>query len=299
MTRARIAILAAAGALAASGASAQSAEGFYRTGVLEAEYLRSGGDGETALYGDVTLGYLFPGSGLGLEFGFEALHIDSSTREALYPVFVVGTDFGQFRIGMPRPALDSYIDVPVFAGARAVDVGGLGLFRGSASRFVNVALEEDHYGLRYDGRFGALRFGASWHRYSDPGASTLTLGGDYEVGAGKLMWGLEHIDAPGTNETDVTLGGKIGGPQWEAGLLHADRGGFLDGHGTTLFGTYRPIEGLDLNAQVMSVSEAGISEDLYSLGASYTHASGAFVQSSVSDGSSSSTLYDVSIGFRF
>lgn len=273
--------------------------GFYVTGDIELEYMDgSSFSGETIGYGSVDIGYEQAGGGFGGFVGFDALTFDSQSESAIYGALSYSGGFGKIQIGVPRNALDDYIETP--------DVGGSALFNLELSQLSGsllpiaylVSTSDTPVGLRYDGSFGAANVGVSYHSVED--VEIVDLGLNYQLGKVELRAGAEHLSNGGSSETSYFLGaeGEIG--PVVAGLLYGNVGVVGNAETIKLYATYSPIEALDLTATYISFNTGGPSQDLYGLAANYSVYQGIYVEAGYLDASGSSdSIFNASLGVKF
>lgn len=184
--------------------------GFFLNGTAELEYSNSEANNQTLGYADVDLGYT-SASGFGGFIGVEAFSVDSQDEAVFYGALTYSGSFGKVQIGAPRNALDSYLRSPTLGNVQLLDVGLFGFV--TASLLPLLYLDGDveaPLGLRYDGEFGALSFGVSYHRMDATGSSDtvefLTGGlnislGNSGLGETVLIAGAEHLDDSFSSET--------------------------------------------------------------------------------------------------
>jgi hypothetical protein len=273
--------------------------GFYANGEFELEYLDgSGFSGETLGYGKVDVGYQQDGGGFGAFVGFDALNLDNETLSAFYGAISYSGDWGKLQIGVPRNALDDYIATPQVGGARIFDLE-LSVLDGSLLPInYMVGGIDTPVGLRYDGEFGAAKVGVSYHSIDN--IDLVDLGMSYQLAQVNLRGGLEHVNGNGLSETSYFLGaeGEIG--PVTAGILLSDISTIGDADAWKVYGTYSPIDALDLTATYQSLDTGGPSQDFYGLAARYTFGPGVYVEGGYLDGDTfGNELFNASLGVKF
>ncbi len=274
-------------------------DGFSATGEFELEYfdVSGGGTGETLGYATADIGYQQPAGGFGGFIGFDAFTIDGDREIAIYGALSYSGGVGKLQFGVPRPALDDYLDTPTIGGLRFFDIA-LGNFSGSAiTRAYLLADSDTPVGLRYDGTFGDARIGASYHRIED--TDVFDIAANYQIGNVLLRAGIEHISGPGTDSTSFSLGAEATIGPVNAGVLLTDAGDITGQQVAQIYAVYSPIENLNLTGAVWAVDDGTDTETLYGLAADYTFAQGAYVEAGVADGSGGDSLYNLSLGLKF
>lgn len=308
-----------------AGVPAPRHDGFYLRGGFEAEYLSYGDQDELGGYIDFDLGMatgtLF-GLPLGIEIGAEGFS-EHDSGSALYGALRLDTGLGTLGFGVPRFALDKYVDTPSIGGFRLIEVFDMGLIDGrGVSGLFYLTGENQPYGVSYDLVRTNFALGASYHQFDDDkdtraaqlavnlrqGPFVLGLGGEYiDSDAGhsafataSLMYRVERFDlglAHSRLETTIDFAAFLDdGPRETLGDLGVDlvADGKLDT--TKAWVTWRPTERLDLTASYITFDGAG--EDAWGLNARYRLA-GAFVEAGAIDGIGRDTLYTASVGFDF
>lgn len=298
--------LSAAGlALTTLAAGAQSLpDGFELKGVIEYEYLDSDGSDEDVLYGDIDFairpGSFATGVPIGFGLGIEAIHVDSSTETAIYPVLTFDTGMGVISAGIPRPVNPDYLRTPVFAGNRLLDLEAR-ILSGSFVELAYLIGDETPYGLRYDGEFGAFSIGASYHDFHDADAEALDLALRYEQGDFAVMAAVERLDGAGDSSTSYSIGaeGRIG--RLKGGLVYSSVEVMGDADVLHGYLTYTPLDRLDLTLSALHADSGGGDSTIYGLSADYTFYRGAYVQAGYvdSDESGFDGILDLSLGWRF
>lgn len=274
--------------------------GFSVTGEFELEYFDSSGssgNGETLGYGTVDFTYQQDGGGFGAFVGFDAVTLNDLSETAIYGAISYSGDWGKVQIGVPRAALDDYVDMPALGGLRIFDLE-FGSVNGSILTSAYLLSDLDTpVGLRYDGEFGATMIGASYHSVDD--ADIFDLGANYQLGNVVLRAGIEHLSFGGTSGNTYSLGANATFGKVEAGVLVTDTESVGDLTLVQLFATYSPIEQLNLTATAFSIDSGSDTTTLYGLAADYTFGQGVYVEAGVADGDTSGSLYNVSLGVKF
>lgn len=287
--------------LAAPALALDFGDGFYATGEFELEYLDGSGlgtSGETLAYGEVDIGFEQEAGGIGAFIGFDAFSFDNDDEVAVYGALTYSGSFGKIQIGVPRAALEDYIETPDLGGSALLDLE-LSPFNGSFLPLSYLANTNDTpVGLRYDGSFGAAKVGVSYHSFND--ADIVDAAVNYQLGQVELRAGLENISGSGFSETSYFIGAEGEFAQVVAGLMYGNIGVLGDTETVQLYATYSPIDALDLTATYVSISNMGTSEDLYGIAANYTFSQGIYVEAGYVDGNAfGGELYNASLGVKF
>ena len=187
-----------AGSLIATQAAAQS-QGLYARGVAELEYLSIGSDDDTGLYTNFTAGIDPAGIGspwpLGVELSVEAFEYDNVDAEAIFATIFYDTSYGRWSLGIPAPVVDDYVTKPVIGQSYLLDRGELGILSRSVVRALQLGSDEEAFGLRYDGTFGATRLGVSVHDVDDFDAQVNGIAASFDLGLADAALGVEYLDA--------------------------------------------------------------------------------------------------------
>lgn len=283
---------------------AQSAQdGFFTNGF--AEVSQSGGSGDSFTIGrsEATLGYTDAASGFGVEFGVDALITEDDDATGLYGVVTYQSSFGKLSFGVPRPAVDAFLqNVPTVGGLVQLDVGEIGLYKSSFVSTLYLATDEDApIGLRYDGTFGQTNVGASYQRFAD--IDVYNVAANYKIGEAVLTGAVEHLTDGDQSETRYFLGAESNFGPVTAGLFYAGNAFVSSGSAVEAYAKYKPMDQLELTATAVSI-DAGPSSpstEIYGLAADYTFDQGIYVRGGVADTleGSSDTLYNLALGLRF
>jgi hypothetical protein len=286
----------------ASPLMAQSAqEGFSTNGYAELSFFHSGsGDNQTLGYSEATIGYT-TSSGFGAEVGVDALINDGNSDSALYGAVTYQSSFGKLSFGVPRAAVDAYLQsVPSVGGMTAFKVGSLGLTRRSAITTDYLLSSGDTpIGLRYDGTFGATNVGASYHSYRD--ADVYDAAANFELGQTTLTGAIEHIVQNGDSDTRYFLGAESKFGQVTAGVLWSGNYALSNDAAIEAYAKFKPLDQLELSATALNTDVGSGVSTVYGLSADYTFSQGAYVQAGVADtfNSSSDTAVNLALGLRF
>ena len=280
-------------------ASAQSvANGFYTKGFVELEFFDGGGSSDVLGYANVDFGITPSASGFGFDLGVEAVSVNGSDDAALYGAVSYFGGFGKVQVGVPRPVIDDYLDVPNLGGLQFFDIALLSVFDGSlVSGGYVLGGSDAPLGLRYDGTFGSTTVGASYH--SVDGSDVLDLAANYSMGKTTLRGGVEHLRGGSGSETSYFLGAETQFGKINAGVLYSNVGTIDDANALQLYATYKPLDQLELTANVAAVETSGSDALLYGLSADYNFNQGAYVQAGVADGEAASSVYNLSLGLKF
>ncbi len=286
----------------ASPALAQTAqEGFSTNGYAELSFFHSGtGDNQTLGYSEATIGYN-TASGFGAEVGIDALINDGSSDSALYGAVTYQSSFGKLSFGVPRAAVDAYLQsVPSVGGMTVFKVGVLGLTRRSAITTDYLLSSGDTpIGLRYDGTFGATNVGASYHSYGD--SDVYDAAANFQVGQATLTGAIEHIVQNGTADTRYFLGAESKFGQVTAGVLWSGNYALSNDAAVQAYAKFKPLDQLELSATALNADVGSGASTVYGLSADYTFSQGAYVQAGVADNfnSASDTAVNLALGLRF
>ncbi len=320
--------------LSAGNVFAQSAglpDGFYIDGYIDLSYSTDTSDHQTSAFANLDMG-IRPDAGIsGIPLGF-SLGIDaiegkpsggsSTGRVAFYPAVTFGLGAnGLVSVGIPRSVANTghgYVPDEIFANSYTLSkIYELGLHRDSFVAFNYLASTKvTPYGVRYDGSFGNLNFGASYHHVDGRGgnsdADAYALAFRYNLdGVGSLpkaaLFGsferYSDSDPTGTDLNIYTLGGEAGTEQLAGGIiLHRfdTTGGNVDL--IEAYGTYKFTEQFSTKLSVLNLDfgRAG-SILLYGLGLEYQILDKGYLSASItdSDSSDSKALYEISAGWRF
>ena len=158
--------------------------------------------------------------------------------------------------------------------------------------------DETPFGVRYDGDFGVVNVGASYHHFSgDADADVFGLGATYTRDIWFASASIEHFDA---NSADGTLfHTEIGAKTdlYEAGIgLSNGNDGYFDDTALMAWASYNVMPQLALNANVL---DAG-STTVYGVSADYNFWNGAYAQLGYADSDNGfDGTWDVSLGWKF
>ena len=281
---------------------AQSAqEGFSTNGYAELSFFDSGtGSTRTLGYSEATIGYN-TASGLGAEVGVDAFINNGTSDSALYGAVTYQSSFGKLSFGVPRAAIDAYLQsVPTVGGMTAFKLGGLGLTRGSAVTTDYLLSSGDTpIGLRYDGTFGTINVGASYHSYRD--ADVYDAAANFQLGQATLTGAIEHIVKNGDGDTRYFLGAESKFGQVTAGVLWSGNYALSNDAAIQAYAKFKPLDQLELSATALNTDVGSGVSTVYGLSADYTFSQGAYVQAGVADSfnSTSNTAVNLALGLRF
>jgi len=301
----RLKVTAAFSALAllggAMGAAAEEApRGVSATGELAYEYLSldsgSGSDTESLVFGDIDLSFA-PGAisgGIGFDFGLYGVDIADLSEIAFFATISYDTGSGVIRVGAPRGAMKSFSRMPDIGGNHLAAVEFRTLFQGAVD-LLSLLSDDQQYGLRYDGQFGGVDVGASYHRFgSDLDADVIDLGASYEMGDYFVAGGAEFISSGDEDAHIVHVEGGLQGDAYEAGLGLTSSSDFLEDAAMAWF-TYSALPNTDLTASVIT----GDDFTAWGLSAEWRFLRHSFIRGGVLDTDSDSTLWSASVGLKF
>ncbi len=294
-------VLAAPLLVAASALPAFSVEfgnGFTATGVFELEYLKPSGDsGQTLGYGTADIGYNQKSPGFGGFVGFDAFSIDDESEIAVYGALSFSGDFGRVQVGVPRAVIDEYFDTPKLGGSRLYDLELSSLTSSIVTASYLLDEIDSPVGLRYDGTFGDLKVGTSFHRIEE--LDVVDIAAIYQMGSTELRAGLEHISDGSDNATSYFLGAEGAFGPVKAGLQWTSVADSGDLHAAQLYAVYSPMEKLNLTGTILSVDSGSGFDTAYGVSADYSFAQGVFVEAGIIDGTQLDTAIDLTMGVKF
>lgn len=184
----------------ASIASGQSIpSGMYIDGDVRYEYYRSNDGNSLSMFlVDTTIG-IEPGAvgsvPIGAEIYLSYLYNDTTPADADQLTFggVVYYDssYGRFSLGTPHSVIGDYVDTPSLGGF--LDNSFLGIFYSGYTDLVIKIEDVSNYGVRYDGSFGDLSIGASYHMFPDSNFSSFTIAARYDLGNVDVALGYEDF----------------------------------------------------------------------------------------------------------
>jgi Gram-negative porin len=271
-------------------------DGFSATGEFELEYAHVG-SGETLGYGSADIAYQQPAGGFGGFVGFDAVSLGGDTEIAPYGAVSYSGEFGKIQLGVPRAALDDYIDTPSLGGLRFFDLQSAGLTHSVLTTAYLVGDTDTPLGIRYDGAFGDTRIGTSVHRVE--GATIVDVAVQYQLGTTQLRGGLENVRQGGASDTSLHIGAESDFGQVKAGVLLSNINTVGNGRAAQLYAIYTPMEQLNVTGTLLSINSGGDTNTLYGVAADYTFGQGTYVEAGIADGSDTSGLYNLSLGLKF
>jgi hypothetical protein len=272
-------------------------QGFTAAGEFELEFFHSSGSGETLGYGTADLAYEQPGGGIGGFIGFDAISISSNREIAPYGAVTYSGNFGKIQFGVPRAALDDYIETPNLGGLQFFELVFGGLDKSAlTTAYLSQSLDSP-LGLRYDGTFGNAKVGTSFHRVN--GATIFDVGMQYQLGTTQLRGGLENVRDGGSSETSFHVGAESDFGPVKAGVLLSDINTIVDGRVAQLYAIYSPMDQLDVTGTILSANTGSGTDTLYGIAADYSFTGGAHIEAGIADGSNTSSIYNLSLGLKF
>ena len=262
--------------LTAGMASAQSMPpGYYVEGEVVYEYyFNNDGDSLSAYSLDATIGMRPSAAGsfpVGAEVYLNFSGWDSSGSG--YDAFAYGGilyyegSFGRVSVGTPRSTIGDYLDMPSLGSY--FDNSMYSIYSGGITTLVIELEEIKNYGIRFDGTYGNLSVGASYHAYPDDDLSSFTVSGRYDLGNYAVALGYENFDSDGLIFASASADfGNFGGA---ISLTSPDSSSTV-------------VTSLDLYYDVMPSLELGLaymnfggSDDISMISAEYTFYQNAFV----------------------
>lgn len=280
--------------------------GFSLVGEVELEYFKPNGGSSTYL-GNTDLTLSWRSQGGNLNFGLDASVVgfhDLDTGEdtsALWYAIVLGTSYGEFAIGNPRPLHDAMFDTPDIGGSRLASLE----FSGLAKSFLGTAvLSEDgglnSYGVNFKGGSNGLTFGGGLYRIEEgsDSAEIVEVVAQYEMNGTTVYGGYEIVDLDSSTFRKLMLGGKYDADRWMVGAQYANLSeGPFDVEITQIYGDYEVLDGLSIGAQVMDI-RSPVSTKIYGVSGTYGFGSG-FAELGLGDVENGSSFGTASVGFRF
>lgn len=310
MTRShRTAIAAAAFAVALPAAAAETDLGFGTLrGYAELAYAFDEDNNQTFFNADLSFstgeGAFGSAPGLGFDAAIRAYSQDDFNVHAVYGAVTYTTSFGKFSAGVPRPVMTDVVRFPAIGGVRPLDIETTA-FTQSIAEIIYLLQETDPpLGLRYDGRFGDLSVGLSWHHFDESGTEVdvYDLGLRYDIGNWSVFAVAEHLDVSvGFSDTDYVVGveGDFtgGSAPIRAGLALFDRDLFFSAgvQGARGYVTYLPTDRLALTGTMLTVE----GDAIYGIDMRYTFFQGAYAGLGVVDGDDIDQFYQVALGWEF
>lgn len=300
----------ALGTVLAGAATAQSMPvGFYIEGNAEYGYLLNADDSASISTVDLTFGYDGSQAGsapFGAELNVYYVDIDGDGPDpSLSGILYYDTSYGRFSIGMPGAALDDYIDAPVIGRTKVFDFGEIGLIGNSYINLISILEESNIYGVRFDGTYGDVKYGLSYHVPED-------FDDVYVItGAMQYQFNANIIASAGFE----TFGGDAGGGVGETGyygLIEADYGQFggkllvsnpavFDETAIEIEASYRPMDDVEIYVGYVTVT-GGANLDIAYIGAEYTFLDYGYVGASYIDtgnsGFGGENLTNIYVGYN-
>lgn len=278
------------------------AQGLETSGNVDLEFLRGNSASSTLLSGDVMLRYR--SGSFGGELGTDSDFVLDGGGEfkSIYAAALVGTAFGEFAIGAPESAADMLIDVPSFAGMKAIDAGGFlpgqPLTLGTPSVVGAIAKGEDRqsYGLRYSGSSGDIRYGASFHRFDGSEDTILQAAAEYTMGQTQIEGMIENESLQGGFSGLIGVAHDQG--QYTVSAYLSRQTITADGTTFQLNGDYRLSENLTIGGS-FARKDFGSEQYLYGVTAGWGFGNGAYLSGGVADGDNTGLLMDASVGYKF
>lgn len=311
MKHLRNVLLATAALAPVPAAALDFGNGFSLTGDVELEYVSpENSDDIPAGFTDLTLSWRNAGSGglgFGVDLAVESVHDldEGDDASAVWLGLVLGTSFGEFSVGRPRPLHDTMFDTPDIGATKLLDYE-LVFFRESLMSSLVLLADGtvNPYGLTYLGQSGGFTYGAGLHRVEDGSESIdfVELVAKYQMGATEVYGGIELADGDGGDLDKYIIGGSYDADRWLVGaqVLHFSEGP-SDATSIKLYGEYEVTEALAIGLQVQDIDEFG-DGTIYGISGSYSFGSGGFAELgfvSFDTDSGSSDAASASVGFRF
>lgn len=274
-------------------------DGFSTVGEFELEYFDAGspGGGDTIGYASADISYQQPAGGFGGFVGFDAFSTEGTSEAAIYGALSFSGGFGKIQVGVPRAALDDYIEMPPLGGLRIIDLEFGSLSRSIITTAYLFQSLDAPLGVRYDGQFGDAKIGASYHHVDD--ADVVDVAVNYQVGNAVIRAGVEVVDQGGSSRTSYHLGANATFGKVETGILLSDANAFGDLRAAQVFAKYSPIDRLNVTGTIFSLNGGSGTNTLYGVAADYTFSQGAYLEAGVADGSGTDSLYNLSLGLKF
>lgn len=280
--------------------------GFSLVGEVELEYFKPSGGSSTYL-GNTDLTLSWRSQGGNLNFGLDASVVsfhDLDTGEdtsALWYAIVLGTSYGEFAIGNPRPLHDAMFDTPDIGGSRLLSLEASGLARSFlATSVLSADGGLNSYGVNFKGGSNGLTYGGGIYRIEEgsEGAEIAEIVAQYEMNGTTVYGGYEIADLDGATFKKLMLGGQYDADRWMVGAQYSSLSiGPTDGDILKLFGSYEVLDGLSLGAQVEDIS-VPFDARIYGVTGTYSFGSG-FAELGVGEVENGSSFGTASVGFRF
>ncbi|MBD3677689.1 MAG: hypothetical protein HUJ27_04715 [Rhodobacteraceae bacterium] len=294
------------GALQAATSTAQSSMGnFYYSGKAELEFLLTNTTEDSVLMTNLDFG-LAPGSarssiGFGLDFGLDILTRNGNVDEAIYAAGSIDTDFGRFSIGIPRPVIDTYVNMPAIGGTEGLAPGTISPFQMSSASYRYQFDGDLPLGARYDGDMGGVLVAASYHYLEGPDVGVLDLLGQVDMNAITLTGALEFVDLGAAGEDlNVMLSAEADMGTFRGGVLLSDVQDLaIPASALTGYATISPMRDLDLTASLIAIEQGTNNITGYGLSAEYQFMPVAYGQVGIADFDGQEAVLDLSIGAKF
>ena len=230
-------------------------------GYAEIEHIFNEDNDETAFNADLGFSSKPFAAGFGVDAAIRYLAIEDTRLDASYAALTYSTSFGKFSAGVPRPAIADMIRFPAIGGNRTLDLV-LPITERTAEFAYLLGEVDAPLGLRYDGRYGNLSVGLSWHHFDEAGtdADVYDLVLRYDVGSLGVYAAVEHLDVSGLESgSDHFLGveGDFSGGSApiRAGLALFDRETFVfsgEVQGARGYVTYMPTDRIDVTGSFVT-----------------------------------------------
>lgn len=297
MTKKPVLLVLAALAIPATANAQSLPDGVTAKGYVEYEHLTSDGDDASGIIGDFDVSIAPFMGGVGLDFGLIGLDFEGTSESALFGALTYHVGNHKFSVGVPRSVLKDHTRMPDVGGVRYFGFE-TGLITDGIVDIAYLTSDEAPLGVRYDGDFGMVKVGASYHHFSDGAdADVFGLGATYTRDIWFASASVEHFDADGHNGTlfHTEIGAKTDLYEAGIGLSNGDDG-YFDDTSIMAWGSYYVMPQLALNASVLDVG----STTIYGVGADYTFWNGAYAQLGYLDSDDAfDGIWDVSLGWKF
>lgn len=297
------------GTVVAGAATAQSMPaGFYIEGNAEYSNLSASDDSLNTSVVDLTFGYDGAQAGsapFGVELNVFYIDFDGDGPDpSLSGIVYYDSSFGRFSVGMPATALDGYINAPVIGRSAALGFGEIGALSGSyiglIARFDDINL----YGVRFDGSFGDVKYGLSYHTLEDSdGFYAITGGAQYQFNANIVAAaGFEHVNDAGGNTETGYFGTVTADYGQFGGSILVSQPFIVDDTVFEIEANYRPIDDVEIYLGYATAS-AGVDFEISYIGAEYTFLDYGYVGASYMDlgsaGFGPSNTTNIYVGYNF
>lgn len=268
-------------------------EGITISGETEVEGLSFDGDGKTVVYGDLDASFALGGSGLGIDLGFLGYDAGTSSDSTVFVALTYDTAHGKFSVGMPRGALGDFTRMPDIGGVKYIRLTTAPLTDGLVD-YTALMSGENQFGARYDGEYGNLKVGVSYHDFDDLDGTITDLAASYQSGIFFVTGGVEFLNTSTTDSNIIHLEAGAAADYYSAGIGFTSANDALPDT-TMAWASYSALPNTDLTASIMDIDGTTI----YGLSGEWRFLNYSRVQLGVADSENGDPVWDASIGLRF